>query len=100
MDDSSTISDFAPPMRGMELVARSSIHSLRPPSITSTSSSNCSEAHIWKLTDLRVGIRTKQIIRYGVIMTFDRLYFSETIQKQKFGDAVPSLSTAAHARRS
>lgn len=33
-------------------------------------------------------------------MTFDRLYFSETIQKQKFGDAVPSLSTAAHARRS
>lgn len=41
-------------VRGMELVARSSIHSLRPPSIASASTSNGRDAYMWKLTDLRV----------------------------------------------
>jgi hypothetical protein len=54
MEDSTIANETVRPMRGMELIARSSIHSLRPPSIVSTPSSNNSEAHIWKLTDLRV----------------------------------------------
>ncbi|XP_057376750.1 adenylate cyclase type 2-like isoform X2 [Daphnia carinata] len=48
-------------VRGMELVARSSIHSLRPPSITSASSSNGQDAYMWKLTDLRKRFKNKDL---------------------------------------
>ncbi|KZS10628.1 Adenylate cyclase type 4 [Daphnia magna] len=48
-------------VRGMELVARSSIHSLRPPSIASASTSNGRDAYMWKLTDLRKRFKNKDL---------------------------------------
>lgn len=52
--DGFTSDEATPPIRGIELVTRNSIHSLRAPSLSSNVSFFSNDNYVWNLSDLRV----------------------------------------------